>query len=227
MFVGKAPLYHPRAKEITAGQLALESFLARRRQKYQARRASESVNNSCEESILSLKCDSVNTSFTREARNSFVHERNCVVRLASLSVKDGASSQFSKTIKQDSPYSKVMKLKDLSQVDCEELARHVVSRAKVRLKRRKKAANVLQKIYRPTLDSSSPSKPPPPLRTSTPTNSNTPKTRSPSKPIVERLNKSLDLDDPKRITCRKVLRGPEKQPVMAADPGVPPTSSKP
>lgn len=219
LVVGKACLNIPPTKESTEGQLALESFLARRRQKYQARR-NGLARNSFEESI----CDG---SFSdKEAGRFDVHDRNRVIRLAILKHGPMPLHHATRTL---SPVqnAKEAKLDDFSRLDCEVLADRVVSRAKVRLKRRKKTANVLQKIYKPSLNSSQCKVPT--FRTSTPTNSksSTPKSLSPSK-TIQRLNRSLEVvesgSEDRRSSLkvvRKVVYWSEKQSAMAKDSGVP------
>lgn len=238
--VGKALLNSSRTRAISEGQLALESFLERRRQRYQARRKGltrEFANTSCEETIYSSKHDSIGTSFNKDTKESlFLHERNCVIRLASINVPSMKDS--TRTIDHSSPHDKITKLEDFSRLDCEELAHHVVSQAKVRLKKRKKAANVLDKIYKPMLNSSQSRAPM--FRTSTPASSksSTPKSHSPSKHIIEakeRLSRSLELENGGEQkhglkAVRKVVYWSEKQSTMAKDSGVPcipPPSPKP
>lgn len=240
MVVGKALLNSRRTKEISEGQLALESFLARKRQKYQTRRkglAKECVSTSCEETLNSSKHDSIGTSFTKDTKESlFMHERNCMIRLASISVP--SMNDGTRAINHSSPKARATKLRDFSQLDCEELAHHVVSQAKVRLRRRKKAANVLQKLYKPVLNSNQSR--PPMFRTSTPANSksSTPHLLSPSKQITEArevLNKSLDLESGSEHRqglkpVRRVVNWSEKQSTKAKDSGipcVPPSSPEP
>ena len=240
MVVGKALLNSPKTKEVSEGQLALESFLARRRRKYHAKIARGSANTSCEEPLpsSSFKHESMGASLlSREAKESlFLHKRNCVARLASISVPSMKDGLAARSIDHDSPHTGGAKLADFSQLDCEELAQHVVSRAKVRLKRRKKrAANVLQNIYKPVLNSS-PSRPlpphPPPIRASTPINSktSTPKFLSPSKPITEareKLIKPLEQENaesdqrPGLKAVRKVVYWSERQSTIAGDSGIP------
>lgn len=223
MVVGKALLNRPPPKQFSEGQLALESFLTKRRQKYQARRI-DLAKHSCEENT----CRS--SALEKEIN---VHQRNSIIRLAAL--KDGPRPLIHpcRMINLSSPVqnTKETKLEDFSQLECEVLADRVVSRAKVRLKRRKKAANVLQKLYKP-MSNSSHSKAPT-FRTSTPTNSksSTPKFLSPSK-SVQRLNRSLEVGEDRQglKVGRKVVYWSEKQSAMAKDagvPSVPPPSPKP
>lgn len=218
MVVGKALLNRPPTKQLTEGQIALESFLARRRQKYQARR-NGSAKDSCEED--------------KETERFYVHQRNSVIRLVSLKEGPRPLIRPTRTLNPSSPIwnAKETKLEDFSRLECEVLADRVVSQAKVRLKRRKRAANVLQKIYKPLSDSKVST-----FRTSTPTNSksSTPKSLSPSKNI-QRLNRSLEVEsggEERRglKAVRKVVFWSEKQSAMTKDSGVPcvpPPSPKP
>lgn len=240
MVVGKALLNIPRTKEVSEGQMALESFLAKRRRRYLTRIASGSANASLEEALPSpgFKDGSIDASLLgREAKdNLFLLERNCVVRLASLSLpsmKDGCPNHTPGMAIHDSSHTGATKLGDFSRLDCEELAHHVVSQAKVRLKRRKKkAANVIQNLYKPVLCSSPSRLPQPPLiMTSTPINSktSTPKFLSPSKPITEarKFNKPLKQENsgsdqkPGQKAVRKVVYWSEKQSMTAKDSGIP------
>lgn len=228
MLVGKALLNSPRTKQLTEGQLALDSFLARRRQRYQARRKRDNGNRSCEETISDYRGS---LGLRKEKDNLFnMHERNCVIRLASIhvpSLKDGSSNPSNPP-----GLSKATKLDDFSKLDCEELADHVVSQTKVRRARRRKAANVLQKIYKPVLNSSDCRIPK--FRTSTPVNSkgSTPISLSPTKSIVEardKLDGSLEICDRRQglKAARKVVYWSEKQSAVVTDSGIPPSSPKP
>lgn len=234
MVVGKALLNSPRTKQFTEGQLALDSFLARRRLRYQDRRkglARECANRSCEETLSDYSPRSLGTPLNRETNNdAFLYKRNCVIRLASIRVPSlNCTLDHSSTPSCPLGHAKVDKTGNLSQLNCEELADRIVSQAKVRLKQRKKAANVLQKIYKPVLNSNKSRIPH--IRTSTPVNSkdSTPNTLSPSKSTVEAREK-LDESDRGKKAARKVVYLSERQSEVNKDsgvPGAPPSSPKP
>lgn len=245
MLVGKASLNPPLTKQFTPGQLALESFLARRRLKYQAKRTREYAATT----VIDTSYESSGGCIEIVNR----HERTCGARLASLNLKDRSIGTIRDPLRTTYGHlgcAKGTKLEDFNSLNCEELADRVVSQAKVRLKRQKRA-NVLQNIYKPISCPHQGKNPT--VWHSTPRNSksNTPKSLSPSKSTAmtpspskitntpppakitrEDWNKSLELErsDPAPgglKVARKVVFWSEKQSATAKDsgvPGVPPSS---
>ena len=165
-----------------------------------------------------------------------MHERSsCLSHLVALRLRD-KSTQRHETLglhKQRSRSFLVRRAQQakLEDFSCEELAERVVSQAKVRLKRQKRAANVLQKIYQPKAITLSPATAA--FRTSTPvgSKSSTPKSLSPVKNAVnttspERPNRSLRSAEGGRsrecpVAVSKVVYWSEKQSSVEKDSGIP------
>lgn len=235
MIVGKAFLNTPPRREPSGSQLALEALLERRRQRYQARRRDGGDTGSSAASMLLLNSSDGALHFPVDRiRDEDDDRRSCISHLVALRLRDKAQQHEALRVqKQKSRSFLVRRVTKLEDASCEELAERVVSQAKVRLKRQKRAANVLQKIYQPKTTApagpAGPAGPATAFRTSTPINSKstTPKSLSPAKAATdtpERPNRSLRLAEGSRehpVAVRKVVYWSERQSNVEKDSGVP------
>lgn len=170
MIVGKAFLNSPRPKQSTESQQSLASFLARKRESYQAsrrgrlaKRCASTGNTSTTNISYITDTSSQNTSWDDGEKNigdslALVHRRNCILNLTSLNVRPLKDhrvvppchlhrSVHTSLVSQHAGNKTIGD--DFIELDSAELAERVVTRAKVRLKQRKKRARMLQEVYQP------------------------------------------------------------------------------
>ena len=247
MVVGKAHLNAPPTKQVTDGQLALQSLLAKRRQRYHAKRKRERGSGVDTNKAIENGGILIDNTAKEGIRN--VHEKRSVLCLASnLHVQsmrahsDGVIHHPAGNNRVDMVYTTNPSTRsgsNLATLDCEELADRVVSKAKVRLKRRKRMISTIRKI------STNPSSPQltgtSAIRASTPIllhpvpKASTPISLSPVKkehvaePVKRILNLSLDsaLTNARNgsnkcgLKAKKVVYLSEKQSITSKDTGIP------
>lgn len=241
--VGKALLNPPPTRQINASQKALASFLARKHERFRARRkqglegqlgGGSSLDVSLEENNGALSGNDGATwnksavwngsaTFLREEKDA-VQER-CAFQMASVDLHQNQPQRTRKTHK--------LNPDDLIKLNCEELAEKVVSRVKTRLRhcsrRRRSGADVLRnhadKPISEVVDIVRSSTPVPSLsNTSTPL-SLSPLKKEHTRPSNSSLNRSFE--EPSSLStsglrvAKKVICFSEKQSATCKDTGIP------
>lgn len=239
MVVGKARLNVPPIKQATESQLALQSLLAKRREKYHAKR--KGVRERCCSVATNqlIENGGIPSENTAKEEIRATHERRSVLCLASKlqSMKarnDGVVHHPTGNINVNASTINPRSESDIATLDCEELADRVVSKAKVRLKCCKRMSNT---FYKTPMNPSSPHLvATSTIRASTPilslSKTSTPISRSPVKKlelehVAEPLNLSLDsaimsVSNKRGFNkVKKVVYLSEKQSITSKDTGIP------
>lgn len=231
LIIGKALLNSPPAKQTSASQQALASFLAKKRERYKSK-----LNNSLDSRLQTNGAQRSNrasppthvlvsysspfeltSSPQKDACLDHLHESKCTLRIASLdsqTLYSHNNKAKSEKLAQRSPQKDIDRglntSIDFVKLGSEELADRVVSGARLRRRNRKKSNSIIQReVLRPLIKLHHERPTAPPFRTSTPIPPSSPSSSTPSKSPLKRERRAshsvLRSDEVTRRTRSKSL----------------------